>query len=71
MSEDVKCDGCGKTGRRRRFYPSPTDWSFMEVTDEERPKDTLFVYACSKECKQKLWKTGPGERFSPEEILNA
>jgi len=55
---------------RPRLHPAPEGWSFIEATIEDE-NDTLFVYACSEECKAGVWKKGPGERWTAEEVVNA
>lgn len=69
MSDDVRCDGCNKSGRRRRRFLAPKDWLYLEVTidDEDEPGDSLVVYACSEECATGMWKKGPGPRMKLEE----
>ena len=67
MSDDAKCDACKKHGRRPRFHPAPKDWFYLEATDDEDPKSTIIVLACSKECALLLWRIGPGERFNLNE----
>lgn len=61
MSDTVKCDGCGKHGRRRIGKMAPADWFFLEAADELEPSNIIIVYACSEDCKKSLWKQGPGK----------
>jgi hypothetical protein len=68
MSDSVKCECCGKSGRRPRMHPAPENWFFIESTIEDE-NDTLFVYACSEECKAGVWKKGPGERWTCEGVV--
>lgn len=69
MSDDAKCDGCGKIGRRRRRYPCPVGWYYLEAKDDEDPNSTIIVLACSEACMVMQWKPGPGDRFTDEELL--
>jgi hypothetical protein len=52
------------------MHPAPEGWFFIETTIEDE-NDTLFVYACSEECKAGVWKKGPGVRWSAEEVMGA
>lgn len=69
MGDDVRCDGCGKLGRRRRRYPAPNGWLYLEVAldEETEPGDALMVYACSESCASTMWKRGPGPQMNLEE----
>ena len=71
MSDDVKCDFCGKRERRTRMHPAPPDWFYLEAKDDEdsKPEETvIIVYACSQECALSLWKKGPGPRWPAEQM---
>ena len=64
MSDEVHCDCCKTRGRRRRMYPCPDDWFYLEAKDtESTEEDAIIVYACSKACALLLWQKGPGPRF--------
>jgi hypothetical protein len=65
MSDSVSCEKCGKEGRRRRFYPCPENWWWIEVKVDGI---TMMGHACSVECKDALWQEGPGKRWTSEEI---
>ena len=65
MSDSVNCEKCGKEGRRRRFYPCPESWWWIEVKVEGV---TMMGHACSVACKDALWQEGPGKRWTGEEI---
>lgn len=65
----VQCDGCKIVGRRPMMHPAPREWSFAAI-DIAGTHETIFVYACSPACRESLWKSGPGERFTPEEIAS-
>ena len=69
MSDDVRCDHCGKAGRRPRFYAAPDGWLFLEAKDSrasDPEQATIFVYACSKECADNLWQIGRGPRLEQQ-----
>lgn len=59
MSDDCKCDNCGKIGRRRWGRLAPEDWLFLEQ-QVEGGNDIVVVRACQKSCALALWKKGPG-----------
>jgi hypothetical protein len=63
VSDDVKCDSCGKLGRRRWADLAPKDWYYLEARDEEQRDDgeTIVVYACSRVCAWSQWREGPGK----------
>lgn len=61
MSDPVKCDGCGGTGRRRMGKIAPEGWFYIEAKDETNPGQEFIVYACSTPCRDGLWKLGPGK----------
>jgi len=64
MSDDCKCDHCGKRGRRPRMHAAPDGWLYLEaVDDEEGPSSAIIVLACSDTCALALWKPGRGPRF--------
>lgn len=60
MSEDCKCDNCGKVGRRRLFTLAPEGWFYAEIPYEGQTDHTVLL-ACSEECKQVPWQPGPGK----------
>ena len=62
MPEPLLCDGCGTIGLRPLDYPCPADWFFIKTFDEGGGGD-FYVYACSRGCKDKLWKPGPGPKL--------
>lgn len=65
MSEPMRCEKCRKEGRRRRGAFCPEGWLFFEtLVDHEEPEQGVtIVVACSKECADALWETGPGNLF--------
>jgi hypothetical protein len=40
---------------------APEGWSYIEIPDDEDPTDSMIGYACSKKCRDSLWKQGPGK----------
>jgi hypothetical protein len=68
MSDDVYCESCKKHGRRRRMYPAPEDWFFLEAKDDDSG-EIVIVHACSVACAASLWKKGPGPRFTCAEVM--
>lgn len=65
VSEIVHCDGCGQPARRRSDCPSPDHWFYLESVDRSsgNPQSKYRVYivwACSEECRDGIWKKGPG-----------
>lgn len=62
MSAEVKCDGCGVGGRRRMRAVAPAGWFYLEIQedDEDTEDDAMIAYACSEECRDTMWKRGPG-----------
>jgi hypothetical protein len=40
---------------------APSGWFYLEASDDEDPEDVIIVYACSVECRDGLWKVGPGK----------
>ena len=58
----VICDGCGEPGRRPLGHAAPHFWFFIESQDQTpgRGGSTYIVWACSEECRDKLWQRGPG-----------
>lgn len=62
MSDDAKCEGCGKLGRRPRRYLAPRDWLYLEVHEDDAEDDPFIVWACSETCAKGMWKPGPGPR---------
>jgi hypothetical protein len=64
MSDPMKCEACGKVGRRRSGTYAPQGWLYAEVLneDEELEEDRVLVIAvCGEECARALWKVGPGK----------
>lgn len=59
MSDDCKCDNCGKRGRRRWGRLAPEDWFFLEQRIDDG-NDIAVTLACKKSCALALWKKGPG-----------
>jgi hypothetical protein len=59
----MKCEKCGKGGRRRRFTFCPEGWFFIEtLSDNEEPQEgTTIIPVCSKECADAMWEKGPGD----------
>jgi len=70
MADHVTCENCGKLGPRRLMRRCPEGWLFFEAK-LEGTADTLIVTTCSRECADALWKQGPGERWTPEEMTLA
>lgn len=68
MGDSVHCDVCGNVGRRKRFHFAPDGWFYAEAIDEDNPKSTLIVWACSEDCKKNFWKDGPGKMDLEERI---
>lgn len=66
MSDPVHCDHCGKLGYRRRHYPCPEGWLFLEAVDESDPHHTLIVWSCSLGCAIGQWRAGPGPRMQTD-----
>lgn len=66
MSDPMKCETCGKVGRRRMGHCCPEGWLYAEVVDEEaelstsREGATLIITVCGDQCAKALWKPGPG-----------
>jgi hypothetical protein len=57
----VKCDGCGQPGKRRLGYMTPEHWYYIEsIVQHSAKKRSHIVYACSDECRDGMWKRGPG-----------
>lgn len=71
MSESIKCDNCENRAPRRRMYPCPDGWFYLEAKDDDDPNGTIIVWACSKECAMAQWKPGPGKRWTAEEVMSA
>lgn len=63
VSDDVRCDHCKKPGRRPRFRYAPAGWLYLEAKDDENPRGSVIVWACSVKCAQAQWKPGPGGRI--------
>lgn len=71
MSDDCRCDGCGKRGRRRMFTLAPADWFYAEFAIDDATEHYV-VLACSEACKLSVWKPGPGKIISlTEEELDS
>lgn len=67
MADHVRCEACQRSGRRPRFHSAPEGWLYLEAQDEEDDEDhpdPILIYACSQECAARLWKIGPGPRWS-------
>ena len=71
MSDDIRCDICGKHGRRRRGRHCPDGWFYAEFMNEDHPEGgPSVVTACSVECRERFWVLGPGDlRTSPSYIV--
>lgn len=63
----AKCDGCGAAARRRPEYPCPDFWFYLESKRQSDPNQMYVVWACSEECRDKLWKQGPGTPWIDED----
>lgn len=61
MSHSVRCDNCGKTGRRRMGTYAPEGWFYQIIKDEDDPDEEFIGLACSKECCVVFWHQGPGK----------
>ncbi len=68
MSDFAECEGCGRLGKRRRFYPCPDDWYFMEVKIDG---SECVIRFCSEACRDGLLQKGPGEEWVVEKVLDA
>lgn len=60
MSDDVQCENCGKSGRRKRGTVAPEDWVYIEAKDASDDGSIFIVWACSRECSEEIWQSGPG-----------
>lgn len=70
MSECVKCEHCGKEGRRGLGRIAAEGWLYLETTiDDENGNpeltatgepELLLVRVCSRECATNIWHEGPG-----------
>jgi hypothetical protein len=58
---EMRCVGCGKTGRRRWLRPAREGWLYIEVRADDG--DAIIEWACSRACAAAQWKEGPGERL--------
>jgi len=63
MSDDARCENCGKRGRRPRFRYAPKGWLYLEAKDDEDPETAIVVMVCSRECATAMWCIGPGPRI--------
>jgi len=72
MSE-VHCEVCRKPGVRAFMHPAPPDWFFIvTLIEKDEPEiGEMVVFACSETCARNVWKKGPGEKFSLEEMERA
>jgi hypothetical protein len=59
MSDDIYCDVCGLSGRRRMFKHCPEGWFYGETPDR-REEQAVIVVACSLNCKDRFFVQGPG-----------
>ena len=76
MGEEVRCDVCGKEGRRGRSKHCPVGWFYGESIVENKDgsqdaeADTHISWVCSEECSKNFWCKGPGDlKTSPAYIL--
>lgn len=63
MSDDMLCEVCGRSGRRRKMKHCPDGWYYAE-TLVEGPGGKQAVYvlaACSETCRNTFWRPGPGD----------
>lgn len=67
MSDEVTCERCGLSGKRRLGHVASEGWYFGSFTlapdGDHDPGDLLIVHTCSETCRDALWTKMDGHRW--------